>query len=410
MLTPTWKVVKGACHPGKPGPLLGGTDVAGICDITHTRFVRDPARAPDIYLRWDTRIRSYCREMVTTLPRPSAASPVLLARFAGPAAAYLRATAPPATSMTGRMAAYHMGWADPQGRPRAGAAGKLVRPSLCLWACAAAGSDPAAALPVATAIEWVHNFMLVHDDIQDGDRQRHHRQTVWSVWGAAQGINAGDALHALAFERLLAPGRLAARRLHAGRVLARAIRRVVEGQCLDLALEGRVDAGPGAYLRVARAKTGALLGASLEAGAVVGGAAALEARRLRRAGELLGVAFQVRDDWLGVWGEPTLTGKSRDGDLGRRKLTYPLVAGFAAMTPAQRRRLRALFRVPPFEGPGAVAEIRGLLEELGADRLAEAAARRFAEQSIALVAGIGLPAESTDQYEEFARHVANRSA
>ena len=145
-------------------------------------------------------------------------------------ASTMRATAPPATSVTGLMAAYHMGWADREGRPLEVASGKLVRPSLCLWACSAAGADPRHALPVATALEWIHNFTLIHDDIQDGDHERRHRATVWSVWGAAQGINAGDALHAIAFERLLAPGPLAGRRLRAGRVLARAIRDVVEGQ------------------------------------------------------------------------------------------------------------------------------------------------------------------------------------
>ncbi|HKF76283.1 MAG TPA: polyprenyl synthetase family protein [Candidatus Dormibacteraeota bacterium] len=348
-------------------------------------------------------------------PAPAPAGPALLTRFAAQAAGYLRATAPPPTSTTGLMAAYHMGWADRSGRPQEAAPGKLVRPSLCLWACQAAGSDPAVALPLAAAVEWVHNFTLIHDDIQDGDRERRHRETVWSIWGTAQGINAGDALHAVAFERLLAPGPRAARRLRAGRVLARAVRQVVEGQCLDLAFEGRLDVGPPAYLRMARAKTGALLGASIEAGALVGGSAAALARRLHRAGELLGLAFQVRDDWLGIWGEPALTGKSRDCDLGRRKVTYPVVAGYAAVTPPERRRLRDLFRSAagpeaPEAAHEAVAEIRALLADRGADRLAEVAAARFAGQSIDLVAGSGLPAESTDQYEEFARYVANRSA
>jgi geranylgeranyl diphosphate synthase type I len=308
--------------------------------------------------------------------------------------------------MTGLMVAYHMGWARTDGSPVDGPPGKLIRPSLCLWACEAAGSDPDLALPAAAALEWVHNFTLVHDDIQDGDRERRHRPTVWSIWGAALGINAGDALHAIAFERLLAPGPLAGRRLRAGRALARAVREVVEGQCADLALEGRPDAGRPAYLRMARAKTGALLGASLETGAIVGGARVAVSGRLRRAGELLGLAFQVRDDWLGIWGEPELTGKSRDGDLGRRKVTYPVVAGYAAMHPAERRRLRALF-VP--DGTAAVPAMRALLEARSADRLAEAAAVLFAQEAIALVARCGLPATATAEFEEFARHVASRS-
>jgi geranylgeranyl diphosphate synthase type I len=337
---------------------------------------------------------------------PLAGAPALLTRYAAAAAGHLRDTAPPRTSMSGLMAAYHMGWVDPDGRPRAAASGKLVRPSLCLWACAAAGTDPEAALPLASALEWAHNFTLVHDDIQDGDRERRHRSTVWSVWGPAQGINAGDAMHAFAFELLLAPGGLAAARLRAGRMLARAIREVVDGQCRDLALEGRLRSGAPAYLRMARAKTGALLGASLQGGAVIGGAAPGIAGRLRQAGELLGLAFQVRDDWLGIWGEPAQTGKSRDGDLGRGKLTYPVVAGYAAMPAPERRRFRALFTARA-AGP-AVAEMRALLQGRSADRLAAKAAERFATEAVALVAGCALPAESTDQFEELAHHVANR--
>ncbi len=341
--------------------------------------------------------------------QPSATgAPALLSRHAGVLSRYLRATAPPPTSMTGLMAAYHMGWTDQDGRPLDAAAGKRVRPALCLWACEATGADPALALPLAAAVEWIHNFTLVHDDIQDGDRERRHRATVWAVWGPAQGINAGDALHAIAFERLLAAGPLAGRRLRAGRLLARAVREVVEGQCLDLSLEGRPRSSPAAYLRMARRKTGALLGACLEAGAVVGGAGAPVPGRLRRAGELLGLAFQVRDDWLGIWGRPALTGKSRDCDLDRRKVTYPVVAGYAAMGPAERRRLRELFR-PAVDG-AAVPELRALLESRAADRLAEAAARRFAEGAVALVDSCRLPAQSTDQFRELAAYVANRTS
>jgi geranylgeranyl diphosphate synthase type I len=215
-------------------------------------------------------------------------------------------------------------------------------------------------------------------------------------------------MYATAFERLLAPGPLASRRLRAGRLLARAVRDVIEGQCLDLELEGRLQTSPAAYLRMARRKTGALLGLCLEAGAVLGGATASVAARLRRSGHLLGLAFQVRDDWLGIWGEPTLTGKSRDGDLDRRKVTYPIVAGYAVMSPEERRHLRDLFR--PASGEAAVPAIRGLLESRGADRRACAAAGRFAEEAVTLVAECRLPSPSTDQFRELAAYVASRTS
>lgn len=329
----------------------------------------------------------------------------LLDRYADRVARHLRETAPPATSMSGLMAAYHMGWVDREGRPDAARPGKLVRPSLCLWACEAVGADADAALPVACALEWVHNFTLIHDDIQDGDRERRRRETVWSVWGAAQGINAGDALHTFAFELLLAPGGQGLRRMRAARALARAIRELVEGQCLDLVQEGRLQTSPRAYLRMARAKTGALLGASMEGGALVGGARLGLANVLRRAGELLGQAFQVRDDWLGVWGDPAQTGKTRDGDLGRRKITFPVLAAYAAMERPERRRFRALFAA---RGEDEVPELRALLERRGADCAAADAARRLAAEAVALVRGACLPPASTGYFEEFAHHVADR--
>jgi geranylgeranyl diphosphate synthase type I len=342
--------------------------------------------------------------MVTLRPTGTSV-PVLLTRYATGVSRRLGAGAPPVSSMTGRMAAYHMGWVDRDGRPDEAPPGKLVRPSLCLWACEAAGGSVEQAMPLACAVEWVHNFTLIHDDIQDGDRERRHRETVWSIWGAAQGINAGDALHALAFELLLAPGPDPGRRLRAGRVLAAAVRQVVEGQCRDLALEGRPPAGVAAYLRMASAKTGALLGACLEAGAVLGGASAAAGARLRRAGQRLGLAFQVRDDWLGIWGVPERTGKSRDGDLDRRKVTYPVVAGWAAMPARDRARFRSRFRR---RDAAAGAELRSLLEAHGAQHLTAEAAVRFAGEAIELVAGCGLATTSIDEFEEFARYVANR--
>ena len=345
--------------------------------------------------------------MMTTRPPGSGELPVSLVRHADRMAGYLRRQAPRVGTRTGLMAAYHMGWVDPDGQARCAPAGKLVRPSLCLWACEAAGGDVASALPAAAALEWVHNFTLIHDDIQDGDRERHHRPTVWSIWGVAQGINAGDALHAMAFAGLLAPGPHPARRLRAARALARAVLEVIEGQCLDLALEGRPHCPPASYLRMARAKTGALLGASLELGAIMGGARPATVRRLREAGRLLGLSFQVRDDWLGIWGEPALTGKSRDGDLDRRKVTYPVVVGYAAMSPAERRRFRALFR----SGSDGVAveALRDRLEAVGARELSAAAARRFASRAIEAVAGSELGPEPIEQFQELAHYVANRT-
>jgi len=342
------------------------------------------------------------RATATAVPDESA----LLVRYRSCIAEQLRATALPESTFAGRMAAYHMGWVDRDGRPTTSDAGKFVRSGLCVWACEACGGKIESALPAAAAIEWMHNFTLIHDDIQDGDRARRSRETVWSIWGSAQGINAGDALHALAFQAVAAGDVQSARQLPAVRALAKAALEVIEGQCLDLNLEGRADAPPRTYLRMVQAKTGALLGASLEIGAIVAGAPDEVTRRFRLAGRRLGMAFQMRDDWLGMWGDPALTGKSASGDVSRAKATYPVVAGYAAMTVFQQRRLRELF-LSKVKKPAS--KIRELLEEAGGPELTRSAPGRCAEKAVAVIARCGLSQVFHSEFLEVARYVANRT-
>jgi len=333
--------------------------------------------------------------------------PALLVRYRAAIAERLRTTALPASSFAGRMSAYHMGWVDRDGRPTSSQSGKFIRPSLCIWACEACGGTADDALPAATALEWMHNFTLIHDDIQDGDRERRARETVWSVWGAAQAINAGDALHALVFQTLAqSESPHPKRQLRAVRAIADAALEVIQGQCLDLNLEGRADTRPRSYLRMIQAKTGALFGASLQVGAIVAGASDVVVDRFRLAGRRLGTAFQMRDDWLGVWGDPAATGKSTSGDVNRAKTTYPVVAGYAAMTVFQRRRLRELF-LSKVKKPAA--KIRELLEDAGGPELTRSAPGRTAEKAAALVARCGLDKKYDAEFLEVARYVADRS-
>ena len=313
----------------------------------------------------------------------------------------------PLTTLSGKMVAYHMGWADEAGRPHVVKTGKLVRPSLCLWACSALDAGGvAAALPAAVAIEWFHNFTLVHDDIQDGDRKRHGRETVWSLWGVPQAINAGDAMQALAFLAVARDCAHPQRAVRAIEAIAQAGLTVIEGQCLDLELEGRIDTSLRAYLRMVAAKTGALLGASMEAGAILGGADDARAAHFRRAGRLLGTAFQIRDDWLGMYGDPAITGKSSNGDASRYKMTFPVVAGLRAMSTLQRRRLRELFRARD-ENPEP--KLRALLDEVGGGELTRDAAQRYAAKAVSVIARSGIGDGSLEAFEEVAYYVATRS-
>lgn len=312
----------------------------------------------------------------------------------------------PFSWLSGKMVAYHMGWADEAGRPNVVKTGKLVRPSLCLWACTALGGSSSAALPAAAAIEWFHNFTLVHDDIQDNDRKRHGRETVWSLWGIPQAINAGDAMQALAFLSIARDAAQPDRAVRAIAAIASAGLTVIEGQCLDLELEGQVDTTLRAYLRMVAAKTGALLGASVEAGALLAGADESTAASFRRAGRLLGTAFQIRDDWLGMYGDPNVTGKSSTGDASRFKMTFPVVAGLRAMSTLQRRRLREIFRARHEEPE---PKLRALLDEVGCEELTRQAAEQYASKAVSVLARSGISAEALESFEEVAYYVATRS-
>lgn len=241
-----------------------------------------------------------------------------------------------------RIVRYQLGWEDEEGA-EADASGKMLRPSFCLLACEAAGGDRRRALPAAAAIELVHNFSLVHDDVQDRDTLRHHRPTVWSVWGEAQAINAGDALLALArlqLARLGETGVPITTVVETMRVLDERTLEMVAGQTLDVRFEDTLDVEVPAYMEMVEKKSGALFDCALRMGASVGGSDSSVAEKLGGVGRLLGTAFQIRDDVLGIWGDEAATGKPRGADIRRRKKSLPVVYTLNEASGEARERLR----------------------------------------------------------------------
>ncbi len=233
------------------------------------------------------------------------------------------------------VAAYHFGWIDQAGRPADGDGGKAVRPALAVLSAQAAGAPPETGVPGAVAVELVHNFSLLHDDLMDGDEQRRHRDTVWKVHGPAQAILVGDALFALANEVLLEQGTVDAGR--ATRRLTTATRKLIDGQAQDISFEHRERVTVQECLEMEGNKTGALLACASSIGAVLGGASESDADALEEYGYHLGLAFQAIDDLLGIWGDPATTGKQTWSDLRQRKKSLPVVAALAAGGPASER-------------------------------------------------------------------------
>ncbi len=263
------------------------------------------------------------------------------------------------------MLRYHFGWMDADGRPAPHALGKSVRPTLCLLVCEAVGGDSQRALPAAAALELIHNFSLIHDDIQDGDQQRHHRPTVWAIWGQGQAINAGDAAFALsgvAIEQLREQGYSAESILNVWQLLNTATLRLVEGQYLDLAFEHRPDMNVDEYLAMIARKTGALIEAAAHIGALLGGADQALIDHVRGYAQALGLAFQIGDDLLGIWGQPAETGKPVAADLRRRKKSLPVVYAMQHSSPQDRALLMELYA--PNQGPLSDADVERALDVL----------------------------------------------
>jgi geranylgeranyl diphosphate synthase type I len=284
---------------------------------------------------------------------------------------------------------YHFGWWDRHGRPVNGKRGKALRPTVLLLSASAVGGRPEELTRVAAAVELVHNFSLVHDDVMDGDRTRHHRPTVWHVFGMDQAILAGDAMLALATSLVAAcagpPAALAVE------WLSRCVVRLCEGQYGDLGFERREDVTLPECLDMVAGKTSALLECSCALGALLAGAGDHRVDLLRAFGRDLGVAFQLVDDLLGIWGDAAVTGKPVGADLARRKKTLPVVAALASGT-AAGGELSALYHGPGLLTPAQVARAAELVEAAGGRAWARAeATARLAAASAHLDAACCAP-------------------
>ena len=242
-----------------------------------------------------------------------------------------------------QIARYHMGWTDAAGQPMDGPSGKGVRPTLAMLGAEAAWADPAVGIPGGVGVELVHNFSLIHDDIIDNDTERHHRPTVWSLFGVGPAIVAGDAMQVLSHQVLLEADER--RGAAASAALAEATADMIAGQADDIAFERRRQVSVEQCTAMSAAKTGALLGCASSIGAILAGAPDATVGALRDYGRHLGLAFQAVDDLLGIWGDPATTGKPAGSDLRSRKKSMPIVSALAAGGP-EADELRALILGP----------------------------------------------------------------
>jgi geranylgeranyl diphosphate synthase, type I len=259
-----------------------------------------------------------------------------------------------------RIAGYQMGWCDAAGNPsRPG--GKAIRPALAVLSAAAAGGRLEDGVPAAVAVELVHNFSLLHDDVTDRDVERRHRPTGWVVFGEAQAMLAGTAMLTAAVEVLVGAGRAGTRCLPC---LLAAIQQLIAGQSQDIEMERRADVGIDDVLRMESGKTAALLACAASIGAISVGAPGDVVLGLADFGDEIGIAFQLVDDILGVVGDPAATGKSSSSDVRAGKRSAPIVRALRSDSEAGRR-LADLFADGPPEDDDAVALATRLIVEAG---------------------------------------------
>jgi geranylgeranyl diphosphate synthase type I len=316
-----------------------------------------------------------------------------------------RAVAPsndPTLAMFYGMLHYHLGWVDADFKPAQFDSGKHIRPVLTLLCCAASGGEWRTALPAAAAVELLHNFSLIHDDVEDGDPVRRGRPTLWKQWGVAQAINAGDALYTMAH---MALNRLTDYNIPAERILAarqcfdRACLTLTQGQHLDLGFESRTSVTEAEYLHMVYGKTAALIEAACGLGALVTGSDLVS--HYEEFGHELGLAFQIQDDLLGIWGDPEITGKPAGNDLRNHKKSLPVAYGLD-----RSEDLRRLYTQSEVD----VAAVMVELDRVRAREYAERLAAQYHQQALDTLSATHQKNTATEALRELATQLLNRSA
>lgn len=286
--------------------------------------------------------------------------------------------------------------------------GKGTRPAMAILSAQAVGAPPETGLPGAVAIELIHDFSLIHDDIIDNDVERRHRTTVWAKFGTGVGVIVGDALHALAFEVLLADPSPA--RIRAAKDLSEAVSAMIAGQSMDMAFEERSHITLEECLAMEEGKTGALLSYAAGVGATLAGADDAVVGTLRDYGAHLGIAFQAVDDLLGIWGDPERTGKPAGADLRERKKSVPVVIALNSGT-SSAMELAELYARPDSDGADTDAA-RALVEAGGGREETQALARTHYDLAVSALESLseteGVVSEVVDEMRLLAEFIVGR--
>lgn len=297
------------------------------------------------------------------------------------------------------------------GRVRNNASGKKFRPLLVLLVAKALSGDYIRALSAAAAIELVHNFTLVHDDIMDKSYERRHRATLWAKWGIGQAVNAGDGIYTLGMAsvfQLLKNGTPQERVLDVISAILDACVDTVEGQILDVSFETRDDVSTAEYITMVTHKSASLIGCSSKIGALLSTTDAMVVEAYRIFGEKLGIAFQIWDDYLGIWGEPSDTGKSATSDIIGKKKSYPILVAFERADATIRERLFNIYSQPELT-PTDVEVVLDILESVSAKDFTKRLIDQYFDEALFSLHQTGVNNETQQQIQQLAEFFVTRS-
>lgn len=309
---------------------------------------------------------------------------------------------------------YHMGWADKNGADVVAAQGKRIRPTMVLLGADAVGGETRSVLPVATTLEYIHNFSLIHDDIEDRDRFRHHRPTIWVVWGDATAIVSGNWMLKLADRStrvLIEIGVSQGLSLMTQRQIAQAYMRMIEGQYMDIAFEARITVSVDEYISMIERKTGALIETSLYLGALVasnGNSNSLVPDGLRRAGYEFGRLFQIRDDILGVWGSDE-TGKPVFGDIFNKKKSLPAIHALNNALGKASAQMREIYDKEELDDRD-VQSVLEIMDEAGTYEFCEAMSAKHWAAASEIIDGLDLDQEVRQDFFDLGEFLVERSS
>jgi geranylgeranyl diphosphate synthase type I len=339
-------------------------------------------------------------------------SPVSFYRYQNELKAELKSIVGESPSPLYAMIRYHLGWEDEQGCRKEDSGGKLARPTLCLLACEAVGGDWHKALPAAAAVELLHNFSLIHDDIEDRSRERRQQPALWRLWGQAQGINAGDAMHTLSQLALL---RLRQQNIPVGKILlasallSQACLWLCEGQYLDIEYEGRLDVDMDDYLSMAEGKTAQLFECSLHLGALLGTDNEMSISHLCSFGRKMGLAYQIRNDLLDIWGGGEDRRRLHLSDIRQRKKTFPLIHALEKANGGGRERLLEIYRKEKISVRDAEVVLH-ILEKTGVRSYSEGMIERYHLEALKELDSAGLISLVQQELKEMAAFLLESDA